>query len=78
MAAHAAPYGGGRTHPGAPRVVEVPGDLAEALAGDPEAAAAWERVSYSHQRAHVEAVLAAKRPETRAARVLKTLAMLTR
>ncbi len=35
-------------------------------------------MSYSHQRAHAEAVLAAKRPETRAARVLKTLAMLTR
>ena len=62
----------------APRVVEVPADLAEALAGAPEATAAWARLSYSHQRAHVEAVLAAKRPETRAARVLKTLAILTR
>lgn len=61
----------------APRVVEVPRDLAEALAVDPEAASAWGRLSYSHQSAHVEAVLAAKRPETRAARILKTLVMLT-
>jgi hypothetical protein len=60
-----------------PRVVEVPSDLAEALAGSPEAAAGWARLSYSHQRAHVEALLSAKRAETRAARVLKTLGMLT-
>jgi len=61
----------------APRVVEVPSDLAEALAGAPDAAARWARLSYSHQRAHVDALLAAKRPETRAARLLKTLGMLT-
>lgn len=52
-----------------PRTVEVPPDLAEALAGDPEARARWDRLSYSHQRRHVLAVEAAKKPETRARRV---------
>jgi uncharacterized protein YdeI (YjbR/CyaY-like superfamily) len=61
----------------APRVIEVPSDLAEALAAAPDAAAGWARLSYSHQRAHVEALLAAKKPETRASRLTKTLAMLT-
>jgi hypothetical protein len=57
----------------APRAVEVPGDLAEALAGDPVARAAWDRLSYSHQRAHVEPILAAKKPETRAGRITRTI-----
>lgn len=60
----------------APRTVEVPPDLAAALAGDPTAAAAWEALSHSHRRAHVEAVLAAKKPETRERRVASTLAKL--
>ena len=60
----------------APRVVEVPADLATALAADDAAAAAWSRLSYSHQRRHVEAVLAAKRPETRERRVAGVLASL--
>ena len=61
----------------APRVIEVPSDLAEALAAAPDAAAGWARLSYSHQRAHVDALLAAKKPETLASRLTKTLAMLT-
>lgn len=60
----------------APRVVEVPPELAEALAGDPEAAAAWQKLSYSHQRQHAEAILDAKAPETRARRVQKALELL--
>lgn len=61
----------------APRTVEVPEDLAAALAADPDAAAAWGRLSYSHQRQHAEAVVAAKAPQTRARRIAATLAKLT-
>ena len=50
-----------------PSVVEVPSDLADALAGDPEAAAAFAALSYSHQREFVEWINEAKRPATRPA-----------
>ena len=61
----------------APREVEVPEDLAAALRVTPEAGAAFARLSYSHQRAHVEAVTGAKKPETRQRRVAKAVEMLT-
>jgi hypothetical protein len=54
-----------------------PAELRAALDGDPAARAAWERLAPSHRRAHADAVAAAKRPETRARRVEKALAMLT-
>ena len=56
-----------------PRVIEVPDDLATALAGDPEAAAAFERLSFSHGKEYVDWISEAKRPETRARRVTGTL-----
>lgn len=52
-----------------PRVVEVPEDFAAALAANPVAAAAWAKLSYSHQQQHVLAIEAAKAAETRARRV---------
>lgn len=61
----------------APREVEVPDDLASALAAAPAAKTAWDALSYSNQRRHAEAVTAAKKPETRARRVAKTIADLT-
>lgn len=61
----------------APREVEVPDDLAAALAAAPAALEAWGRLSYSNQRRHAEAVLAAKKPETRARRVEGVVAALT-
>lgn len=61
----------------APRAVEVPGDLAAALAADPAAGAAWAALTYSAQRRHAEAVLAAKKPETRERRVAAVVAALT-
>ena len=61
----------------APRTVEVPQDLAAALAVVPEAGAAFARLSYSHQRAHVDAVNAAKAPETRRRRIDKAVEQLT-
>jgi hypothetical protein len=60
----------------APRDVEVPPELAEALAADPVAAAAWQKLSYSHQRQHAEPIVEAKSPETKARRVEKTLELL--
>lgn len=57
----------------APRVVEVPEDLAAELTGDPAAKAAWDALSYSKQRAHAESITGAKAAETRAKRVAKVL-----
>jgi Bacteriocin-protection, YdeI or OmpD-Associated/Domain of unknown function (DUF1905) len=57
----------------APREIEVPPDLAEALGGDREAAAAFERLSYTHRREYVQWVTEAKRSETRARRVAGTV-----
>lgn len=56
-----------------PRTVEVPDDLATALAVPPGARAAFDRLAPSHQKAHVESVLSAKAPETRARRVAKVV-----
>jgi Bacteriocin-protection, YdeI or OmpD-Associated/Domain of unknown function (DUF1905) len=53
----------------APRTVEVPADLAAALAGVPEAVQAWEKLSYTHRKEWVRSVEDAKKPETRARRV---------
>jgi hypothetical protein len=53
----------------APRVFEPTPDLAEALAANPDAAAAWERLAPSHRKAHITAIEGAKAPETRARRV---------
>ena len=61
----------------APRAVEVPDDLAAALAASPTASATWAALSYSAQRRHVDPLLAAKQPETRARRVAATVAALT-
>jgi hypothetical protein len=59
-----------------PREVEVPPALAEALAADPVAAAAWEKLAYSHRKEHARAITEAKAEETRARRVAKAVAML--
>lgn len=56
-----------------PREVAVPEELAAALAEDPVAAEAWEKLSYSRKRQHVLAIDGAKAAETRARRVAKTL-----
>ena len=61
----------------APRVVEVPAALAEALDRDPAAAEVWARLSYSRQKAHALSVDGAKSDETRDRRVQKVLTELT-
>lgn len=60
----------------APRQVELPDDLAEALDADPVAKTFWETLSSSKQQWHVAQVTGAKKAETRAARVGKSVAML--
>ena len=57
------------------RTVDVPADLAEALeaAGAREA---FDKLSFSHRREHVNAVNEAKKPETRARRIAKAIDML--
>lgn len=57
-------------------VVTEPADFARALDADPAARAAYDRLSYSHKREHVLAIESAKKPETRARRIEKALAML--
>jgi hypothetical protein len=60
----------------APRVVEVPADLAAALDAEPVALGAFKALSYSNQRRHVLSVEGAKSPATRERRVAKTVAEL--
>jgi uncharacterized protein YdeI (YjbR/CyaY-like superfamily) len=59
-----------------PREVEVPPALAEALAGDPVARAAFEGLSFTHRREYATWIADAKREETRGRRVAKALEML--
>jgi hypothetical protein len=58
------------------RAVEVPEDLAAALAGDAQAGAAYAALAYSHRKEFVRWVTEAKREATRAQRVTKTVEML--
>ena len=55
------------------RTVEVPDDLAAALAADDAAASAFEALAYSHRKEYVRWVTEAKREQTRADRVAKTV-----
>jgi hypothetical protein len=57
----------------APRVVEVPADLAAALDAEPAARAAFDALNYSNQRRHTLSVEGAKTEATRARRVAKVV-----
>jgi hypothetical protein len=59
-----------------PRVIKPPADFARALKASKEAKALWDKLSYTHQREHVEAIEDAKRPETRLRRIEKSIALL--
>jgi hypothetical protein len=63
-------------HDLAPRTVEVPEILATALAADPVASAAWDRLAPSRRKEHVRAITEAKADDTRARRLAKTLEQL--
>lgn len=51
------------------RTVEVPPYLKKVIAGDAKAKAAWEKLSFTHQKEWVRAVEEAKKPETREKRI---------
>jgi hypothetical protein len=57
-----------------PREVTMPDDLASAM--DDEARAAYDGLSYTHRKEWVRWVEEAKKPETRATRIEKTVAAL--
>lgn len=56
-----------------PDHVDLPAELAEGLAAWPEAQAAFDRLSGSHRRALVYHITSAKRPETRAQRIVSVV-----
>lgn len=58
------------------RVITPPADFARALKDNKEAQSLWDRLSYTHRREHVEQIEAAKRPETRARRIEKSIQLL--
>ena len=61
----------------APRTVEVPSDLAAALASVPAARQAFDKLSYSGQQRYVLGIEQAKTAETRQRRVEKAVTELT-
>ena len=60
----------------ASRTVETPSDLKRALAEAGVAPSTFEGMSYSHQKEYVDWIESAKRPETRARRTAKAVAMI--
>ncbi len=55
----------------------VPDDLARAIAARAATRAAWTKLSPAHKREQVKQVTEAKRPETRARRIAKTIEALS-
>ncbi len=60
----------------APREVDVPEELAAALAADPVAGAAYERLAFTHRKEYAVWVTSAVRAETRERRVAQAIEML--
>jgi uncharacterized protein YdeI (YjbR/CyaY-like superfamily) len=56
-----------------PREVSIPRDLADALAGDPQARTFFDGLSYSNRLRHVLSIEGAKTAETRQRRILKVV-----
>jgi hypothetical protein len=59
-----------------PRLVQVPADMEAALKHNPKAEAAFQQLSYSHQKEYVQWIEAAKREETRQKRIGQFIEML--
>lgn len=59
-----------------PRIITPPADFARALKANKEARTMWEKLSYTHQKEHAQAIEEAKRPETRVRRIEKAIAQL--
>ncbi len=60
----------------APRVLEVPPELAAALDADPQAKAFFDGLSYSNKRVFTLSVEGTNNPETKARRVEKAIALM--
>jgi hypothetical protein len=60
----------------APRTVDIPPALAEALDSDPEAKASFEGMAFTHRKEYARWIEEAKREETRARRVAQALDMI--
>jgi len=56
-----------------PRRVEIPEDFQKALEADPQAKIAFEKLSYTHQKEYVDAILESKRVETRISRIARSI-----
>ncbi|MGH2556164.1 MAG: YdeI/OmpD-associated family protein [Actinomycetota bacterium] len=52
-----------------PREVELPSDFARALDADPRAKTAFEALSFTHRKEHVQAIVESKKDETRRRRI---------
>lgn len=61
-----------------PATIEMPDDLAAALASEPQAAAMFERLTSQNRYAILYRLATAKRPETRDRRIAEYVAMLAR
>jgi hypothetical protein len=59
-----------------PREVQVPEALAAALAADPQAAASFEQMAFTHRKEYARWIAEAKRAETRQRRVAQALEMI--
>ncbi|MGZ4819438.1 MAG: YdeI/OmpD-associated family protein [Terriglobales bacterium] len=60
----------------APRTIEAPPELKKALKANKAAQASWDRYSYTHRKEFAQWITEAKKPETRARRLEKSIAML--
>lgn len=60
----------------APREVDVPAQLAEALKANPAALAAFDALAYTHRKEYARWVEEAKREDTRERRITKAIEML--
>ena len=56
------------------REIQRPADLVEALRASPGSWERWQKMSFTHQREHVEAIESASKVETRARRVERAVA----
>jgi hypothetical protein len=58
------------------RIVELPKYLKKMIHGDPEIKRVWDRLAFTHQKEHVQAIEDAKKPETRKGRIDAMMVML--
>jgi hypothetical protein len=59
-----------------PRAIEPPSDFVKALKAAPPAWTRYQELSFSHRREHVEAIVGAKKPETRERRIANAVRLI--